>query len=179
LLMESACVAGPYPHMQDVFGNTPLINLAKKNDQIPRVTLLQRLEAAVYLIEKGARVNHVNREGLSAITTAVRDSTSGPAGAAFPPTPPAHPTTPSPTLPPPRAPPPSPRCQHSLCGCVGCRTCVRFAPPRCPSPAVNERFALLLAEKGANIMHVYEYMAKVKGQSRNWVGGSVMSKYGA
>lgn len=38
--------------------------------------------------------------------------------------------------------------------------------------------ALLLAEKGANIMLVYEYMSKVKGQSRNWVGGSVMSKYG-
>ena len=43
---------------------------------------------------------------------------------------------------------------------------------------MNERFALMLAEKGANIMQVYEYMGRVKGQSRNWVGGSVMSKYG-
>lgn len=44
--------------------------------------------------------------------------------------------------------------------------------------AVNERFALLLAEKGADIMAVAEYMARAKGQARNWVGGSVMTKYG-
>jgi hypothetical protein len=42
----------------------------------------------------------------------------------------------------------------------------------------NERFALLLAEKGADIMQINEFMTTVKGQSRNWVGGSVMTKYG-
>lgn len=61
---------------QDVFGNTPLINLAKKNAMTSRFTLGQRLEAAVYLIEKGARVNHKNREGLCALTIAVRDRES-------------------------------------------------------------------------------------------------------
>ena len=44
--------------------------------------------------------------------------------------------------------------------------------------ADNERFELLLAEKGADIMQAYEFMSKTKGQSRNWVGGSVMTKYG-
>ena len=102
---------------QDVFGNTPLLNLAKKNKMTNRYTLAQRLDAAVYVLEKGSRINHRNREGLSPITVACRDQ--------------------------------------------------------------NERFALLLAEKGADIMHVYDYMSNVKGQSRNWVGGSVLSKYGA
>lgn len=50
---------------------------------------------------------------------------------------------------------------------------------RSASSADNERFALLLAEKGADIMQVNEFMTTVKGQSRNWVGGSVMTKYGA
>ena len=44
---------------------------------------------------------------------------------------------------------------------------------------MNERFALLLAEKGADIMQVYDFMSNTKGQSRNWVGGSVLTKYGA
>jgi ankyrin repeat protein len=56
-----------------VFGNTPLINLAKKNAMTTKYTLLQRLETAVYLLEKGARINHKNREGMSALTVAARD----------------------------------------------------------------------------------------------------------
>lgn len=108
-------VSGANVNAQDVFGNTPLINLAKKNAMTSRFTLGQRLETAVYILEKGARINHKNREGLSPITVAVRDQ--------------------------------------------------------------NERMALLLAEKGADIMLVYNYMSTVKGQSRNWVGGSVLSKY--
>ncbi len=109
-LPSGAALACAPPSVQDVFGNTPLINLAKKNDQVPRMTLMQRLEAAVYLIEKGAKINHVNREGLSAITTAVRDCESVAAGAPCTSPPPpresffhCHPPPPRHTPAPPRA----------------------------------------------------------------------------
>lgn len=56
-----------------MFGNTPLLNCAKKNAMTSRYTLGQRLETAVYLLEKGARINHKNREGMTPITIAIRD----------------------------------------------------------------------------------------------------------
>lgn len=65
----------PHPAPQDVFGNTPLINLAKKSAMTSKYTLGQRLETAVYLLEKGARIDHRNREGFSAMMIAIRDST--------------------------------------------------------------------------------------------------------
>ena len=43
--------------------------------------------------------------------------------------------------------------------------------------AVNEPMAMLLAEKGGNIMDVHRYMMSAKGK-RNWVAGSVLAKYG-
>lgn len=50
-----------------------MLNCAKKNAMTSRYTLGQRLETAVYLLEKGARINHKNREGMTPITIAIRD----------------------------------------------------------------------------------------------------------
>lgn len=41
----------------------------------------------------------------------------------------------------------------------------------------NEKMALLLAEKGANILDVQRFMNSAPENARNWVAGSVLSKY--